>query len=315
MTNPFGITEVDIPGALGAYEAGQTSRVNRLLRTQQLQQAERQAERDAGLDQVIARVSGQSGKGAAGAYSTQPASEGATAPTAAPASPQPALAAPATGLPQLSQQDELALRLGGERGVAIANAIHGMNDQQRAQTAQRANAGLQVAVGLQRVPLAQRAQVFQENAPVLLSQGFTPQELQQLAAEGFSDDVLQRHAQSATLAARFAAPSYRNVDGEVIDERMLGTGQDPRVYAGQFIPTPQGLAERPGGRNFGAPEAAPPQVGEVRRGYRFNGGDPASPQSWTPEGAAPTATRTGSPDLDNWNNAGRAGPQGPRTFR
>lgn len=303
MSNPFGITEVDIPGALGAYEAGQTSRVNRLMRMQQVQQAERQAERDAGLDQVIARVSGQQGKtGAAGAYSAASAEPSSTAPPAAQASP---------AIPQLSQQDELALRMGGERGVAIANAIHGMNDQQRAVTAQRANAGLQVAVGLQRVPLAQRAQVFQENAPVLLAQGFTAPELQQLAAEGFSDEVLQRHAQSATLAARFATPSYRNVEGEVIDERLLSTGQDPRVYAGQFIPTPQGLAERPGGRNFGGPAPAAPQVGEVRGGYRFNGGDPASPQSWVPEASA---TRTGSPDLDNWNNAGRAGPQGPRTF-
>ncbi len=310
MPNPFGITEVDIPGALGAYEAGQTSRVNRLLRMQQAQQAERQAERDAGLDQVIARVTGQQGKtGAAGAYPTPPA---ASAPSGQPAS-APALAPAAApqALPQLSQEDELALRMGGERGVQIATAIRGMNDQQKALTNRRAMAGGQLASQLQAiVDPAQRAAVFQRDVPLLLANGYTQEEVQALAQEGFSNEVLANHAQTADLAIRLS-----RMGG---DQYTLGPGDVRHGPNGEEIA--RGLPRFYSVSEGGTVQAAPTDIrggggvqyqdGETRTingvSYTRQGGQ------WHPTG---NGAQTGSPDLDNWNNAGRAGPQGPRTFR
>lgn len=50
------------------------------------------------------------------------------------------------------------------------------------------------------------------------------------------------------------------------------------------IITEPGAGPGPGGQGTATPppaRPAPPRVGEVREGWRFNGGDPASPQSWS----------------------------------
>jgi hypothetical protein len=79
-------------------------------------------------------------------------------------------------------------------------------------------------------------------------------------------------------------------------EEAISTAQNPEQLA-QVIATLKQDAENQrnathdqliaiGGRmrQFGAPPKAAtgaPQVGEVKKGYRFNGGDPANPKSWT----------------------------------
>ena len=163
--------------------------------------------------------------------------------------------------------------------------------------------------------------------PELARLGVSPQEAQNFDP---TDANLSSHIALGTTMAQALEPRLMNVEGEVIDQRALpqATPGNPVVFRSQYISTPQGLAERPGGGAAQAP-STPPQVGEVRRGYRFNGGDPANPQSWTPEGAAPaTPSNAAAPafsanvplTLEDRRSQypvapGRAGPQGPRTFR
>lgn len=312
MPNPFGITEVDIPGALGAYEAGQTARVNRLYRMQQLQMAEREADRQQGIQQVMARFSGGAGgKGAAGAYPSpaQPnvGQQVASGINAAAGVPQPP-AAPAPARPQFRDAIPELLALGME--PAQVQALANLNDAQSASVVTHWQQLGPLYAAAARLPYEQRRAYIASVAPELEQLGVSRE---QSAAFDPTDANLSSHIALGTTMAQALEPRLMSVEGEVIDQRALpqATPGSPVVFRSQYISTPQGLAERPGGGST-QPASAPPQVGEVRRGYRFNGGDPANPQSWTPEGGA---TRTGSADLDNWNAAGRGGSQGPRTFR
>lgn len=335
MSNPFGITEVDIPGALGAYEAGQTARVNRLFRMQQLQMAERQAERDAGLDQVIARVTGQQGKtGAAGAYapapstSPQPANAAAGAP-----SPAPVVATP-SAIPQLSQEDELALRMGGERGVQIATAIRGMNDQQRELTNRRAAAGGQVAQQLLAIPdPQQRSVALQHSAPVLLANGFTQDEINGYAAD-LSDASLGEHLRNSRLVAAIS----RGGEGFTLGEGQVRyDAQGNRIAAGP-PERPRYFPVQAGGRleldpsyqgpvsDGVSPSPAPTLEQQAEEAIR-NGANPEQVrarlrqmQGGAPAGTAPAFSSTVPLTLEDRRSQypvapGRAGPQGPRTFR
>ncbi len=314
MADPYGIEPINLPGIVGAVQAYQGNRVQQMVTRQQLAALERQAERDAGLDQVIARVSGQQGRpaGATGAYS---APQQSAAPAQAPATPP--TAAPQAGVPQLSQEDELALRMGGERGVQIATAIRGMNDQQREMTNRRAMTGGQIAQQLQAItdPQQRRAELLRA-APILIGQGFTQQEIEGYAAD-LSDASLDAHIRDARLVSTLArgGEGFTLGEGQVRydaqgNQVAAGPPQRRRWFpvqpGGTIMPEPEGPA----------PAARPPSVApgttESYNGRQYR----LSPQGqWEDIGPAVGATQAGSSDLDNWNNAGRAGPQGPRTFR
>lgn len=317
--NPFGITEVDVPGVLGAYETGQNNRLLRMARQQQVQAAERQADREQGIREVMARVAGGGAPakgGVAGAYA-QPADvvgqsvaagSGGMVGTPAPTAP-PATQAPAArqsfreAIPQL-----LALGMDPTQVHALAQ----LDDQQSAAAVQRWQQIGPLYVEARRLPYEQRRAYIASVTPQLAQLGISPEEIQ-----GFdpTDANLSSHIALGTTMAQALEPRYMTVEGEVLDQRSLphGAPGDPVVYRSQYIATPAGLAERPGG---GVTHPAPQtrqarnrQTGQVET-LQFN---PQNNQ-WEPV-APPAASQAGSADLDNWNNAGRAGPQGPRTFR
>ncbi len=107
---------------------------------------------------------------------------------------------------------------------------------------------------------------------------------------------------------------------------LTGAGIDPRSTEGvqllrnRYAPQPH-FGVGPNGemvvvqpqQSGPSPAAAPPAVGEVRRGYRFKGGDPASPQSWEAVGGAATSADTGRQDGGAFAGVGGAGSD-PRTF-
>lgn len=316
MTGPYGITQVDVPGLLGAYQNQQTNRVQQMMMTRQLEAMERQADRELSEQDTIARLTGRGGQqgGATAAYGSpgdvvgQSMSQGSGGMIGTPAPEQ----GPAARM-RLDPQQLMELRLAGPRGTQVADAYEGMSTAERAATERRATTGLRVARSLLNLPQEQVMPAFQAAIPELVQNGFTEQELQAIAQNGLTREELQGLVQRGLP---YLPASYRTVDGEVIDERLLGTGEDPRVYASEYVPTTEGLATRPGGRNFGG---AGPQTRQARN--RQTGQietlqqDPRTGE-WRPVPAPrPAATQTGSADLDNWNNAGRAGPSGPRTFR
>jgi hypothetical protein len=302
MPNPFGITEVSLPAIYGAVNENRLSRLQQMMAQRQLEGLERQADREIQQDSLIARVTGQGqqGKPMGGAYSgaSQAAATQAPAGPQAPGMTQPAPVAPA-GSARLSPEDEMALRLSGPRGTEVADVYRGMSDRDRAITERRAATGLRAAQYLITLPQERVMAEFEALAPDLISSGFSREELTALAQNGLTREELQGLIQRGLM---YVPPSYRNVEGEVLDERLLGTRLNPRVYASEYISTPQGLAARPGGGS----RQPPPVLTD----------EDISNLDRQP---APGATQTGAwptPYADpNQPNPGGAARAGQQTFR
>lgn len=259
MTNPFGITEVDIPGALGAYEAGQTSRVNRLLRTQQLQAAERDADRRQRFDEILLgnATSPQGAKGgAAGAYSQpQPAQAPAAAMPSAPAAP--AAAPPAQQTFDVSPDvlRQLAV-LDPERAGQIVTALNSMDTAQRARL-QAANIYMaNAAQHLRGVPMAQRAAEIQRITPDLLAHGITQQQLQGFTPDDNSLDYVVQSAMDVERLAQVANPHYMSME-----QGASIVNVNARNAQGQ--PAPRTVAESPVVTVQGMPYARPPEMSNM----------------------------------------------------
>lgn len=275
MPNPFGITEVSLPAIYGAVNDNRMSRIQQMLGQRQLEALERQADRELQSDSIIARITGQGqSKPMGGAYSGDSAQGGqigsqiangitgalGVPPAAAPSAPS---SAQPGAIPRLSPQDELALRMSGERGNQIAEAIRGMDTQQRAITARRAQAGGQVAQALQRVPEERRAAMFQSYVPTLIAQGFTQEEINALGASGFGDQVLEGYIRQSDLASRLARAGG---EGFTLGEGQVRYGPNGEVIASGPAQRPRYYPVQPGGRleldpSYQGPttDAPPPQ--------------------------------------------------------
>lgn len=315
--NPYGITQVDVPGVLGAAQAYQTNRIQQMMMQRQVEAADRQADRELEQDATIARLTGRGGKqgGVTNAYSPgdvvgQSMYQGSGGMIGTPAPQQAPQQQPGVP-PELTPDQLLELRLSGPRGVQVAEAFEGRTAAQRAASERRAVAGYRVARSLLDLPPDQVMSQFQAAVPELLQNGFTQEELSAVAQGGLTREEI---IQLMRRGLAYMPASYRNVDGEVIDERLLGTGIEPRVYASEYITTPTGLEPRPGGRGFGQ-QAPAETIIENDQGVRMR--LDRQRNEWVPVDApqAGPVPASSTPDLDNWNNAGRAGPGGPRTFR
>ncbi len=253
MTGPYGIAQVDIPGVLGAYEAGQTNRTNRLYRQQQLQMLERQADRQQRFDEILlgnaARPQpgqpGSSGSapsgGVAGAYATpgdvlgssMSAGSGGmigTAPAAPPApapAPQQATTIPDNLLRQMAFLDP-------ERAGQIFTALRTM-DQATSERVNRLNLTLANRAQhlLSNVPPEQWGTEIQRMAPELMQLGVSQEMLSDFQP---TEQALRGVVQEAMDIERLAAvanqrpievgPGARLVD----TQRRGGVTQAREVY-------------------------------------------------------------------------------------
>lgn len=298
----YDVTPVNIPGVLGAYEAGRTNRIHQMLYQQQLQAAERQADRQSKFDGILAGAfarpapaaassSGSSGStaspapqgGVMGAYEGMSPPTAAAAPAATPLD-HPTAApgvggAPAvqTGLsPEVMQQ--LAI-IDPEQATQLAAALRGMNDLQHQQT-ERTNQTLgREAAYMRTLPLGVRMQELAGAAQRLIQAGVSQEMIAPyISGQTQLDDA---HLDSMIAQARDiekiiedTRPRLRNVQAgdTVIDER---NPSGPPVYESPYVRGPDGsMYNRPPSMR------APPAVGEVREGHRFRGGNPADPNSW-----------------------------------
>lgn len=330
MPNPFGITQVDIPGIYGAVQTARANRLQQLLGERQLQAADRQAERDNAYNTALTRLFGSpsgagAGSGASGSPTPTPPPNpvveayGGTPPgPAQPAVTPPGLpgANPAgTPAPQQIRIDPAAaqalIQADPARGMQTVQAIQAMNAHQLEQAHARLVALAPLYVAVAHIPYgtdgAQRRAYIQSILPQIQQMGIDPNE-----AAGFdpTDQNLNAHmalGQTMDQALTSARGHLMNVTqgGSVVDTDNIDpiTGQARVVYESPTVAGPGGeVYTRPPAMSQRQP--APPQPGEVRqtsRGpMRFRGGDYRDPANYEP--VQPSAT----PDLDNWNAAGGA---------
>ncbi|MBB6424937.1 hypothetical protein [Sphingopyxis sp. JAI128] len=299
--NPYGIQQVDVPGLLSIYQGTQDRRM-------QLMKARREEERQAQRDDIMGRIftpktGGQGGmSGAAaqfggGSLVATPEQEAQTARMEgefagrAPAfaddrataqAPQglvdPSRLDPRTDGIQLNQDALRDLyRYDPQTAFQLQTSVYNANKQQLDQMQAYGEAGLGVVYRLKRLPQDQRAAELQASLPMLQSMGI---DTSQLAQVDLSDHGLTRYEAVFGKLADLK-PKLRNVGpGDmIIDEDRIGLPGDPTVYESPIVKGEDGVLYE---RN--RPPA--PQVGEVKKGYRFRGGDPADQNNWEPVSAA-----------------------------
>lgn len=233
MPNPYGITEVDVPGVIGAYETGQNNRLMRLARQQQIAAAERQAERQQRFDSLLLGRS-TDGKGATGAYSqaATPQAEQVVSdlhglPSPAPATPA---APPAPPTQPFRVPDEVLAQLvvlDPEQAAPIVNALRAMDTAQRERLSAANLYMANAAQHLRGIPLAERAAELQRIAPDLLAHGITQQQLQSFTPDDRSLDYVIQSAMDVERLAQNANPHpmVEPQGGRIIDTNRT----DPRT--------------------------------------------------------------------------------------
>ena len=167
--NPYGITQVDVPGLLSVYQGARQARAQQMLARKQQEAAERQAERDQRFDEILAKGMGGGQGGMAGVYGAPKVEQ--PMPAEAPAMQRPANF-------QLDPQTAAQLiALDPKQATEIIGAFKQMNEAQHA-ASQRVNDTLgRAAQYLLSVPEQARAAEIQRIAPDLVAQGIDPQQI------------------------------------------------------------------------------------------------------------------------------------------
>lgn len=147
--NPFGITQVDIPGIYGAVNSLRSSRIQQMLGQQQLQHAQWQAEQDNNIRGILARAYGGAQASQATASATSSPSTSTSGGTPSPPT-MPVPAPPTTGAtpavtpqglpganpagssPSLRVSPEIAQQLlaAGADGAQMLHTINAAGDEQ-----------------------------------------------------------------------------------------------------------------------------------------------------------------------------------------
>lgn len=244
---PYGITQFDAPGVIGAYQQAQQNRIAMMLTQKQLERADKQAKDDEGIHKAVAAYLG-------GEKASESQPQPATAPSAV--SPVSAGQSPASVIPAAYSADPLAplpdaapapaatpaaapaKPSGADReklfnsllaidpGVATQymDAFAKMDKAAIDRYAQTSSRIVQFASGLMQLPQDQRAAALQEAAPEAQQLGFTPE---QLAHVDLSDNGLRQIVVShmdTDKIAQFVKPDLMTVDHSVIDKNHLEKG-------------------------------------------------------------------------------------------
>lgn len=183
MPDPYGITQVDVPGVWNAVQGARTNRIQQMMLERQVQAADRQAERDNTIRGLIARAYGSSapdskpGGAAATATPALPSLDAGTGAVPAVSHPPPEAAAPRQLDPQIAQQIVAA---DPEHGPALVHSLQEMDASQIEAATHRLQALGPLYAGAARIPYgtdgsARRAYI-QSVAPQLQQLGIDPQQ-------------------------------------------------------------------------------------------------------------------------------------------
>jgi hypothetical protein len=287
MTDPYGITQVDVPGLLNAYMTGQDRRMSRALQAEQLREAQvkldQQTQAAKALKDFYTPQAPTGGvQGAADAYS---------APSSAPdasVSP-PALPAPnPQDDPQRQQQliASLAGTMAPKDVIDLQNAFSTHNEAQKKAAAEQWNQIGATALEIRNTPPDQRLAAFDQQTPMLQSLGVQPQVLQQVRsqiASGNSDQYLEglvNHVRDIEKVISGITPTVLPVAGVGAYPVTPGSpfrnfsegGAAPSATVGANLPqvnSPEDAAKLAPGTQFRLPDG---RIGTVPGGTAGNGG-------------------------------------------
>lgn len=178
--------------------------------------------------------------------------------------------------------------------IDFATKIGNLSKEQRSQAAAEARALAAAASRVKTLPLEQRGAALQQMAPALAQHGLTADEI---GAADLSDEGIAGYMRTAQTILDLTDPP----DEPSIIRTLRAVGLDPQSQEGRDIVTrslssPKYLPNGDGtftiiGAGQGRPSSGP-RPGVIEDGYRFNGGDPANPASWTQVGGAGSGPQT-----------------------
>ena len=169
----------------------------------------------------------------------------------------------------------------GRARIAGADKTLAELGQQGAQDAGERNSERSAAVQAQQIEATQRGQDIAAQTAARTQSGNNRTQLDIAQLQGQTQkDVASLGADSrlAAAEARAATPKYTAIN---LPDRLAPDGITV-MKGGQVLVGSDGKRVEVGGDDRSAAnQASPPRVGEVRNGFRFKGGDPSKPYSWT----------------------------------
>lgn len=232
MPNPYGITEVDVPGLLAGYEATQDRRVARLAQAAQARELDAKIAREKATTEAWGKFLGPQGGGVAGAYSQpeQPAED---------YDPWDDDEAQNELISSLAQVDP-------KQAMEVRNYLRSHTKEEREQAAEAQKMIGNAAFQLRQLPPDQRPAALAQLVPMLRSLG--------------ADEAMIRQIDLSDQGLEFAV-------GQARDLEKLITGVTPDVQSvpgvGLFPVTPG--SPYPDFSNGGARPAAEVGAGEMPR--------------------------------------------------
>lgn len=279
MPDPYGITQVDIPGVYGAVQTAHMNRIQQMLGERQVQAADRQANRENDITRarlaIFGQLAGRQGTSGGAAGTTAPASPSPSpadavtasyglAPAAAPSVTPAGLPganpagtpAPAAGPMRIDPNSPEARNLimaDPEHGEALIHGINAASDEQVAQTQQRLTRLAPLYIQAAHIPYgtdgSARRAFIQSVLPQLQQLGIDPQ---QAMSWDPTDQNLNAHislGQTVSDAAQSVAPHLMvaPMNSDVIDPSQIdpATGRPRVAYQSGFVGTPERPMVRP----------------------------------------------------------------------
>lgn len=257
-SNPFGITQVDIPSLLGIHQQAKQRRLEEMYKSRQFEIEERKQDRQDKKDAVLARVFAKGGdpsSGSVGAPIASPAGSAPTAPVAHPLDNHPigqSLPARTDGLTLNQGALQELYALDPEAASQVQKMVYDADERTLKQATARGEAMAIAADALRNLPAGQRQAEYQAHwAPWLADHGFGPQQLQNV---DLSDQSLNRFWQQGRTLAQ-------TIQDNKPDVRVLPAGATLYdMKASRTVAT------------NGAPQTLPPD-------FDFDDGGPTQPAS------------------------------------
>lgn len=269
---PYGITQFDAPGIIGAYQSAQRNRIQMMMEQKQLEQLDRTTKNEAAVQKAVAAYYSNSSQASPQAATAPPA---ASAP-ADPLAPLPAQPAAPTAVPAAAPTgDRQALfshlmAIDAPTAEKYVNLFASMDKQQAEQAALKNTHAMQVMGGLLQLPVNQRQAAIQQAMPELQQIGYTPQQIANFVP---SDENLRsemaKHMDADKLMS-FVKPEISAVSQGGSLVQSTPSGQTKTLYETPTVAGPNGeVYTRPVGMSSMPTVSTPQEAAKLPPGTKF----------------------------------------------